>query len=301
VVDEKRGLRQYDQAKKVDWTITPRIRELAYRYMGFHELREITNRTVFECTMFSVLAARQDYGNHVKIYANLLANGYGDPFRIIEEQDTLNFHRMLAGASGPNQKRERLAMLAEWWVGSKLPDKVIADVTNGQKKEFRYRDCFATEAPGVAHKGASMLFGHIGYRNVVPIDTWMQQYLQDHGHLEFPRSDYITVGGYGAEEYKKAEAIMAEDAKKQGIKPYMFQVMLWIAATGWTPKDYVDPKTIDVTSQQQIWDKPTLEETINPLIGIPKPPVLMKRHSKMSPQGGRLKEPDETFHEQTLF
>jgi thermostable 8-oxoguanine DNA glycosylase len=282
------GLKQNELQKRVDWTIDDHAKACANSYYELHRVRDVTVPTLFHGTLFSVLAARQDYKNHVNIYATMLARGYGDPQKIVNNGDSLEFHRCIASASAPNQKKTRIIQLAEWWLQSSVPGEIVADATNGQHRECELRDRFADEVPGVADKGASMLFGHIGYKNCVPIDTWMVRYLREHGHTEFQQPDYITIGGLRREEYHKAEGIMQDHAGRHGMTPFLYQVALWVKATGWMPSKFIDPNTLDIQAQKEFWCSKEFETKHKKGENPYAVPSVQTKSRKMQPMGGKL-------------
>ncbi|MBI4145524.1 hypothetical protein HY493_04970 [Candidatus Woesearchaeota archaeon] len=258
---EVKGLRQFSYGA-TNWELTPEIRKRADDYMALHQIRPVTSETLFQGAMFSVLAARQDYPMHVSTYAMLLAEGFGDPRKLWTDRHSLALRSCLSKLNGPNQKRQRLVMLAGWWMRSEMPDMIVEDCNDGKKKEFELGDKFAETAPGIWYKGQRMLWGHIGYMHGVPIDTWMVKFLRYLGHKEFKQPNYRTTSGPRPDQYALGERIIAEHGAKNGLSPYMTQVCLWVAATGWTPAQFIDPSVFLSARQQRFWSWDELQRQL---------------------------------------
>jgi thermostable 8-oxoguanine DNA glycosylase len=280
-----KGLKQHEIQQQVDWTLTDEVKQRAQHYYDLHLITDLNKYTLFQCSMFSVLAARQDYKNHVKTYARLLSHGYGDPAKIVADQKTLHWHRLTSGLSAPNQKRKYLIGLANYFLKSPLPAEIVADATNGQHREFELRDQFAREAPGIADKGSSMLLGHIGYENVVPIDTWMVKFLREHGFPEVKQPNYRTTSGPKHDVYLRLETAITEHAEKNGLTPFRCQVSLWVAATRWTPQKFINPQDFMNTQQHELWMPRTLEDVLPDGKVPPKPFEHFKTDRKIQRAG----------------
>ena len=278
-----KGLIQNEQKKKVDWTLTDKVRGLARSYYDLHKVKPLNNRTLFHSTIFSLLAARQKYDMQQKVHSRLLAYGYGEPEKIIAEKDSLLLRRIMCGASMPNEKRRLLVKLATYWGSDDLGDRVIDDCINGQANERSLRSEVVDKIPGVREKGAAMLFGHIGYDNMVPIDTHISRYLREHGH-DCPVFDNLTQGALQRKLYHQFEQVMRDHAKEKGMTPFMYQVAMWIIGKKWIPSDYIDPNSFDFKSQQNFWNTKELQSTV-PETGIVTLPSLIARGKKTGRKG----------------
>lgn len=195
---------------------------------------------LFRGGLYSILSAVQDYGRHMSIYRNMVDGRMDTPQTISNNRD--NLRRMMRSARFPNSKFDKVYGYAEWWPMTDLPQRLLADAQNGRENEFALRDELAEEAPGVGYKCASMLMRMCGYERVVPIDTWVLQFLQERGY-DIP--EYITIGGAKGGPYKKMERHISEIARRRGLNPGNFQLALWVKCSGWSPDDGTMPSYIN--------------------------------------------------------
>ena len=203
-------------------------------------------KNMFRAGLYTIIAATELYTKHLKIYNHFLECGLDNPTAIIRAQKpsciACALDELTSKMRFPNEKRKRVVGYAKWWQKSDLPNRIIKDVHNGRKKEFELRNEFAKECPGMALKGASLLFEKLGYNNVVPVDIWVLRWLKDNGH-KVPIPDYKTVSGIQDYKYLEAEKIFIEKAKeyrnlykdKVKVTPAVFQFALWSKYAPWNP------------------------------------------------------------------
>ena len=256
----------------VDWTLSDSVLDRMRAYNAYHTLQPVTLEGLFERAVWTVLSPQEYYEKQSLTTAKIIHYGLMSPEAILENRDKLKLRRALGGVQGPNQKRERIVQLAEWWYQSGIP-KTVEHVSkmnwpawtpNGSKRQVfakSLRDLIADETPGMSLKCASMWLGHTGVPYFPPIDIWMVRFLNDTYKMGFREADYVTTGQLPSKEYAVAENLLAKFARKKHLTPYDCQVALWVAATGWQKQDFIDVRKVaeQMNAQQQFYSHDEIE------------------------------------------
>lgn len=194
-------------------------------------IKELNNKEIFKTSLSSILSAGERYDKQIRVFKNLLLDGLDNPESIIANAATVEF--ALKSSRYPNKKARKICEFAEWWLESSFGTRIISDLKTGKIDEFRIRDDFAENAPGIGYKIASLIADMCGYENVVPLDIWALRFLMTEGKpVRVP--DYIKTGGPKGQEYKTYEKYFSDIARDCNLSPAWLQRILWVKYSSWT-------------------------------------------------------------------
>jgi thermostable 8-oxoguanine DNA glycosylase len=213
----------------------------------------VTDETLFQGVLYSLLSVREKYSNQIKVYNSLIRDNLATPKNILERSNELyNYSLGL-------DKSKYIVGLAKWWIKSNISKELIEDMSNGKSREFELRDMIANEADGISYKCSSLFMNMCGYENVVTLDVWAMRALVSAGydvksykyvprsssknlnrrlpqkiHTYLGRGIYLDRGLTSKKEYYIYESNFRDLAGKFGLTPINFKQVLWVKRSTWT-------------------------------------------------------------------
>ena len=211
----------------------------ALRLWKHERIRKFTSENLFRGGLYCILTAAENYGKQMKAYERIIEHDMDTPEGLLANPKKLK--AICKGTRYNIQRTKYLSKFAEWWPKTDFPERLVEDVKDGRKKSFELRELLDDEAYGVSRKTASLLLRMCGYRNLVPLDQHMLEYLREKeyriripGELQ-PTGEKLE-SGITKKEYYEWEGWVSDIAKRYGASPAFFQATVYAKGSDWKPR-----------------------------------------------------------------
>ncbi len=194
----------------------------------------LDSESLFLGARYSLLSSSEDYERHIRINQEMTDKKLNSPEAILANPRKVR--ETLRDAAYRKQKERTLVGLAEWWMSSDWPERLLEDVQSGRVNEFGLRNELAHKknAPGLAMKCSSFLMSKCGYDNVSILDIWALRFLDSYD-VELKMPDRIKISGPTGKEYLRLEQKFIEIATDLGTNAANLHTTVWAKMSGYHP------------------------------------------------------------------
>ena len=211
--------------------LTSRDIKRGQKILDMEKMPVLSVRSIFQATVYTILAQREQFKNQVSMYNNLLSNHLLDPRSCLDHPimlrsilktislNTAKFYYILANAQIYNE------------VGYTLVEQIVGNMLN-RDSQRRMRLKLVSMLPGISYKSASLILLKCGYEQLGVIDVWTLRYL----------NIYDVDSIYSIKRYEQIERQMLRLAKGYKMSLGMFQATIWGKLSSYTGAEVVDKK-----------------------------------------------------------
>ena len=130
------------------WAAARRLHEL-------ESIKPLDSDNMFFGGIYCVLSVAEVYRNLVRVHGRLEHYGLNTPETVLSNPDKVK--EALKKVGYTRMKEKNIFGLANWWLESDVPNRILEDLLDGKSNEHTLRNELAENAPGLGFKCSSML------------------------------------------------------------------------------------------------------------------------------------------------
>ena len=178
----------------------------------------------FTVLLYSVLSHRETFKKHKAQFYDFLRAGLNTSEKILANKKIAE--KILKNYGFNSHKTKAVFSIAEKWDDLDITNKMRRDKKKVKGNEIREE--MVDNMYGVGYKFASLFIRMSGYENIVPVDTWAVQYIENRGFMNRSPNSGLTP-----KQYLEYEQKIFEYAKKFGVSPALFQATIYAKFSTW--------------------------------------------------------------------
>lgn len=183
----------------------------------------------FSALYYCVLTLREKFDMNQRMFYDLLNNDLIEPHDIIHRQDTL--YDVLGKYGFGKRKAGIILHAAHQWDSLDIVDFMFKDEQREHGEELRER--IIDNVKDLGYKLTSLFLRMGGYRNLIPVDSTFQAFIEGKGYVFQKPLSSGKKQGLKPVPYKQYEGVGREIAGDLGVHPDHLQATVYAKWSTW--------------------------------------------------------------------